>query len=66
MDWSGVDYCDVFIRLSFWRHPFTAESIAETLITFSKSDEENKLIYIGRPKGEKRFSKFEFLGELFF
>ncbi len=24
MDWSGVDYC-VFIRLSFWRHPFTAE-----------------------------------------
>ncbi len=25
MDWSGVDYCDVFIRLSFWRHPFTAE-----------------------------------------
>ncbi len=25
MDWSGVDCCDVFIRLSFWRHPFTAE-----------------------------------------
>ncbi len=25
MDWSGVDYCDVFIRLSFWRHPFTTE-----------------------------------------
>ncbi len=25
MDWSAVDYCDVFIRLSFWRHPFTAE-----------------------------------------
>ncbi len=25
MDWTGVDYCDVFIRLSFWRHPFTAE-----------------------------------------
>ncbi len=24
MDWSGVDYCDVF-GLSFWRHPFTAE-----------------------------------------
>ncbi len=20
-----MDYCDVFIRLSFWRHPFTAE-----------------------------------------
>ncbi len=28
MDWSGVDYCDVFYQLfglSFWRHPFTAE-----------------------------------------
>ncbi len=25
MFWSGVDYCDVFIRLSFWRHPFTAK-----------------------------------------
>ncbi len=27
MDWSGVDYCDVFISCldSFWRHPFTAE-----------------------------------------
>ncbi len=28
MDWSGVDYCDVFNQLfglSFWRHPFTAE-----------------------------------------
>ncbi len=23
--WTGVDYYDVFIRLSFWRHPFTAE-----------------------------------------
>ncbi len=28
MDWSVVDYCDVFNQLfglSFWRHPFTAE-----------------------------------------
>ncbi len=25
VNWSAVDYCDVFIRLSFWRHPFTAE-----------------------------------------
>ncbi len=24
---NGVDYCDVFIRLSFWRHPFTAEHL---------------------------------------
>ncbi len=23
MDWSAVDYYDVFIRRSFWRHPFT-------------------------------------------
>ncbi len=22
---NDVEYCDVFIRLSFWRHPFTAE-----------------------------------------
>ncbi len=28
-NWWTVDYCDVFIRLSFWRHPFT--SITETL-----------------------------------
>ncbi len=28
MDWSGVDYCGIFIsclKISFWRHPFTAE-----------------------------------------
>ncbi len=28
MDWSGVDYSDVFnhpFGLAFWRHPFTAE-----------------------------------------
>ncbi len=28
MDWSGVDYWDVFYQLfglSFWRHPFTAD-----------------------------------------
>ncbi len=27
MDWSDVDYCDVFISCFdlFWRHPFTAE-----------------------------------------
>ncbi len=23
VNWWTVDYCDVFIRLSFWRHPFT-------------------------------------------
>ncbi len=36
VNWWTVDYCDVFIRLSFWRHPFT--SIAET--HFYKPDEE--------------------------
>ncbi len=25
-----VDYCDVFIRLSFWRHPSTAETFLQT------------------------------------
>ncbi len=25
VNWWTVYYCDVFIRLSFWRHPFTAE-----------------------------------------
>ncbi len=33
-----VDYCDVFIRLSFWRHPFTAEH--PLLRHFYKPDEE--------------------------
>ncbi len=47
MDWSGVDYCDVLIRLSFWRHPFTAEHplrrhwCSATLFWL-----RNKLIYI--------------------
>ncbi len=30
MDWSHVEYCDVFYQLfglSFWRHPFTAEDL---------------------------------------
>ncbi len=33
MDWSAVDYCDVFIRLSFWRHPFTAEHPLTLILT---------------------------------
>ncbi len=33
MDWSGVDYCDVFIRLSFWRHPFTTEHPLTLILT---------------------------------
>ncbi len=31
--WSAVDYCDVFIRLSFWRHPFTAEHPLTLILT---------------------------------
>ncbi len=46
--WSGVDYCDVFIRLSFWRHPFTAErSLLRQWCnaTFLQIWWRNKLIY---------------------
>ncbi len=51
MDWSGVDYCDVYqlSGLSFWRHPFTA---ADPLLskwcnaTFLQIWWRNKLIYI--------------------
>ncbi len=49
MDWSGVDYCDVFIRLSFWRHPFTAEDLLLRHwcnATFLQIWWRNKLIYI--------------------
>ncbi len=56
MDWSAVDYCDVFIRLSFWRHPFTAE---HPLLrhwcrdTFLQTWRRNKLILISDdPDGE--------------
>ncbi len=49
MDWSGVDYCDVFIRLSFWRHPFT---VVHPLLrhwcrdTFLQTWWRNKQLYI--------------------
>ncbi len=32
-NWWTVDYCDVFIRLSFWRHPFTAEHTLTLILT---------------------------------
>ncbi len=32
-NWWTVDYCDVFIRLSFWRHPFTAEHPLTLILT---------------------------------
>ncbi len=48
MDWSAVDYCDVFITrgLSFWRHPFTAEDPlvwrdAKFLKIYSDKDKTN-------------------------
>ncbi len=46
-----MDYCDVFIRLSFWRHPFTAEHPLLRLrhwcnATFLQTWWRNKLIYI--------------------
>ncbi len=65
MDWSGVDYCDVFIRLSFWRHPFTAE---HPLLrhwcrdTFLQTWWRNKLIYI---TDSLRMSTFSFSSKLF-
>ncbi len=49
VNWWTVDYCDVFIRLSFWRHPFTAE---HPLLRHWCSDTflqiwwRNKLIYV--------------------
>ncbi len=44
-----MDYCDVFIRLSFWRHPFT--SIAETLMKCYISPDlmKNQTIFV-QPK----------------
>ncbi len=32
-DVNWVDYCDVFIRLSFWRHPFTPEHPLTLILT---------------------------------
>ncbi len=46
MDWSGVDYCDVCIRLSFWRHPFTAEHALLRHIYPNLFPWRNMLIYI--------------------
>ncbi len=65
---DGLECCDVFIRLSFWRHPFTAEhpltliltapihcraSIAET--HFSKPDEETNSSDLGWSESEHVF-----------
>ncbi len=62
MDWSGVDYCDVFIRLSFWRHPFTAEHLLLRLMqcyiyqNLMKKHSSN----LGWPEVELTFSNCSF------
>ncbi len=58
MDWSAVDYCDVFIRLSFWRHPFTAE---HPLLRHISTNLMKKLTHPNlNIFGEHIFSKFSF------
>ncbi len=65
VNWWTVDYCDVFIRLSFWRHPFTSE---HPLLrhwcrdTFLQTWWRNKLILI---LDGLWVSTFAFRGELF-
>ncbi len=71
MDWSGVDYCDVFISCldshSDGTHSLQSihcwDTDAET--HFFKPDEEINSSNLGWPEGEDIFSKCSFLGELF-
>ncbi len=64
MDWSGVDYCDVFISCldshSDGTHPL--QSIywwaSDVMLHFSKSDEETN------SSTSQDFSKMAFLGEI--
>ncbi len=69
MNWSGVDYCDVFISCldshSDGTHSLqgTHRWDTDVKLHFSKSDEEN-LIYI-LDGLRVNFVKFSFLGELF-
>ncbi len=48
LNWWTLDYCDVFIRLSFWRHPFTAEHplLRHWCNAFLPIWWRNKLLYI--------------------
>ncbi len=68
MDWSLVDYCDVFIMLfglSFWWHPFTAGDHSEQVMYISpKLFWWKKLtrLYLGCPERKYIFSKLSFLG----
>ncbi len=57
VNWWTVDYCDVIIRLSFWRHPFTAEHpLLRHWDTFLQTWWRNKLIL-----DDVRASKFIFI-----
>ncbi len=60
--WTGVDYCDVFIRLSFWRHPFTAEHplLRHWCISPNLMKKQTHL-HLECLKGEDIFSKCSFL-----
>ncbi len=69
VNWWTVDYCDVFIRLSFWRHPFTAE---HPLLrhwcdaTFLQIRRRNKLNYIlDDPRVNTCSVNLHFWGKLF-
>ncbi len=59
---DGLECCDVFIRLSFWRHPFT--SIAETLMQKHISTILMKK-HLRWPEGEHIYRYCPFLSELF-
>ncbi len=65
LDWTGVNYRDVFNQLfglSFWRHPFTAEDSlfqAKFLQTIST---QHQAIYI---LDGLRVNTSSFLGDLF-
>ncbi len=63
MDWSGVDYCDVFISCLDSRSDGTHSLqrihcwASESMLHFSKSDEETNS-YLWWPEGEHTFSKW--------
>ncbi len=64
VNWWTVDYCDVFIRLSFWRHPFTAE---HPLLRHISTNLMKKQTHpdLECPEDEWIFRRFSFLAEVF-
>ncbi len=66
MDWSGVDYCDIFIRLLILTAPIHCRaSIAETLMQcYISPDRMKKQTHpnLGCPESEHIFRQF--FGEL--